>query len=356
MRQQAALEASAVIDLTTAPPAEPPALSADGDGQAGQRASVTVICEQSAGIPAHLTGPIRWDHPQAAHVRLIDRQAGLVERTRSKVCIVGYAENSRHLAWYDDPDCEIWGVNQLYRFIPRADRWFQIHTNWDDRDRWAPGTDQVKWLAECPIPVYMTDLNPVIPNGVRYPVEQVMAELKTHDYFTSSIAFMVALAIAEGFSEIGIYGIDLIIGREYFFEKACVEFYLGIAHARGLSYHLPHGCALLWQSHRYGYQLEPDYGFFGLPKLEARKAQLHGQVQRLRDEIYTFEGRINEALWLQARMTDESARAKMEQHIGELRQELDAKLNRYYLHDGACQEVARMHAILETKSRGGQVE
>lgn len=341
-----------VLDLTTARPEAPvPEISADGDG--ARKTPPLVEFEQTAGIASALTGPIRWDHPQAAHVQIMNPAYGLVTRTRSKVCIVGYAENSRHLAWYDDPDCEIWGVNQLYRFIPRADRWFQIHTNWDDKDRWAAGTDQAAWLAQCPIPVYMTDLNPAIPNSVRYPAERVMAELKTHDYFTSSIAFMVALAIAEGFHEIGIYGIDLVIGREWDFEKACVEFYLGIAHARGLEYHLPQGCALLWQSHRYGYHQEPDYGFFGLPKLAARRGQLAAQVKQFRDTLYTSQGRLEEAIWMRERVSD---RSKVDPRIEHLRHQVDEQLNQYYVHEGARQEAARMHDILLTKSRGGQVE
>ena len=341
-----------VINVTTAKPENHiPELSADG----GPRPKIKVEFDQVEGIPKNLVGPIQWDHPKSAHVKVIDRGKGLVERTRSKVCIVGYAENSRHLAWFEDPDAEIWGVNQLNRFIPRADRWFQVHTNWDDKDRWAPGTDQKKWLAECPIPIYMTDINPNIPNSISYPYEWVMQELKVHDYFTSSIAFMVALAIAEGFKEIGIYGIDLIIGREYFFEKACVEFYLGIAQQRGIEYHLPEGCALLWQSHRYGYQKQPSYGFFGLDKLAARKSQLHKQVKQMRDDLYTCQGRLDEAMFLRDKLAEHD-RPKMDKRMGELQQKVDGMLNAYYLHEGACQEVARMHGILETKSRGGQVE
>jgi len=338
-------EKASVVDIVTGKPKEI-------EPKAG---TVTVEFDQVKGIPLNLVGPIRWDHPQAAHVKILDAKAGIVERTRSKVCIVGYAEFSRHLAWYEDPDCEIWGVNQLSRFIPRADRWFQMHTDWNDNTKWAEGTDQAKWLRECPIPVYMIDPDPAIPNSVHYPIERVMAELGTHDYFTSTIAFMVALAIAEGFKEIGIYGIDLIIGREYFFEKACVEFYLGIAHARGIEYHKPEGCALLWQSHRYGYEVEPDYGFFSLSKLKDRTQQLSKQVQKLRDDVHGHQGRIDEALWIKDRLTSE-AKAKMDERITALRNELDAKLNTLFLHDGACQEVSRMHTILEVRSRGGNVD
>jgi hypothetical protein len=340
-----------VMDLT----ADPKHLAVTKAITAGKIQASDVEWSQVDGIPSEWTGPIRWDHPNAAHVEILDHHAGLVKSARKKVCIVGYAENSRHMAWWDDPDCEIWGVNQLYRFIPKADRWFQIHKDWDDETKWAPGANQRQFMQEAPIPIYMIDHLDEIPTSVRYPIERVMAECKIHDYFTSTIAFMVALAIAEGFQEIGIYGIDLIIGREYFFEKACVEYLLGIANERGIHVHKPEGCALLWQSHRYGYQQEPDYGFYSLAKLKKRSAQLSEQVTLMRDEVKVWQGRIEETEWVIKRLNDE-AKVAMEKHIDELRTNMDKALNRLYMHDGAQQEVQRMYDILEVRSRGGQVE
>lgn len=328
-----------------------------------------VAFQQVEGIPAHLCGPVRWDHPCSAHVTVLDPLNAIVSpsdgRKRKKVCLVGYAENSRHLAWYDDPDCEIWGVNQVYRFIPRIDRNFQIHRDWSDSTKWAPNTDQRQWIADAPIPTYMIDHIPSLPNSVAYPLARVREELGLAgtpgdpgsglDYFTSSIAYMYALAIAEGFEEIGIYGIDLIIGREYFFEKACVEFYMGLAHGRGVSIHRPENSALLWQSHRYGYDLEPDYGFYGLKRMKARSEQLQRQVTVLRDQTLLMQGAINEAEWVAQHLGD-PAKATYEARLGEMRKDIDKKLNELFLHDGALQEINRMYTILELKSRGGQVE
>ena len=329
-----------------------------------------IVFEQEEGIPKHLVGPIDWQHPCRAQTYVIDHMKGKVgnldQRKRKKVCIVGYAVNSRHLAWYDDPDCEIWGVNQLYRFIPRADRWFQIHKDWNDRNKWANGTDQEKWLREAPIPSYMIEPMPGIPNSVAYPIDWVKERLGLAgdtdlpgsglDYFTSTIAFMYALAIAEGFEHIGIYGIDLIIGREYFFEKSCVEFYMGIAHGRGIHIHRPENSALLWQSHRYGYEPEPNYGFYSLKRLSERAAQLRKQVTQLRDDVHRADGAILEAQWVVQRLAgNPTAEQEYQKRIEELRKDLDGRLNKLYLHDGALQEIERLHAILDLKSRGGSI-
>lgn len=57
---------------------------------------------------------------------------------KKTVAIVGFAPTTRHLVPYDDPDVEIWGLNEayFYNFMldkdgnDRWDRWFQIHQRW----------------------------------------------------------------------------------------------------------------------------------------------------------------------------------------------------------------------------------
>jgi len=56
----------------------------------------------------------------------------MTEKKKKKVAILGFTE-TRKVAPYNDPDFEIWGLNDLYRFraaddVQRWDRWFEIHT------------------------------------------------------------------------------------------------------------------------------------------------------------------------------------------------------------------------------------
>lgn len=324
-----------------------PTITSDGE----------TVWPQCDGVPADLVGPLNPNHPCAAHHAVVNGELIFTQPKRKKVCIVGFAENSRHLAWYNDPDTEIWGVNQLYRFIPRADRWFQIHRDWNDSNKWADGANLAEWIKTAPCPVYMIEPQPDMPMTLAYPKEWVKAETKSHEYFTSSIAMMIALAIAEGFEHIGIYGIDLIVGREYHFEKACVEFWLGIAHAKGIQYHIPENSALLWQSHTYGYEMEPDYGFFGLTALKKRAGELHKTVAECRDKVHVMQGHVEEAELVMSKMpADSKSQQVMRDRVVELRTELDKHLNLLYMNDGAQQEAARMYSILELKTRGGSVK
>jgi len=195
------------------------------------------------------------DHPAAAHCTVIDRDAGIVDlKGRKKIAICGFASSSRGRIPFDDPDWILAGINQLYRHVPRADVWFDIHLNW--REDNVEGTDHPRWVKTCGIPFYMGDLKALAPESlddyptvVQYPVARLI-EKHGLDYFTSTVAFMLAWAIDEidkavearlqaGDADtvvevgevkavraealrrlyneytIGVFGIDLIVGTEY---------------------------------------------------------------------------------------------------------------------------------------------
>ena len=54
------------------------------------------------------------------------------------------------------------------------------------------------------------------------------------DYFTNTVDYSIALALFEGFNEIHLYGVNMEVGSEYIFEKAGVEFWIGMALGRGV--------------------------------------------------------------------------------------------------------------------------
>lgn len=268
------------------------------------------------------------DHAHAAHVAVLDAAAGVVAPSaRKRIAICGFASSSRHLIPVNDPTWEVWGLNQLYRHIPRADRWFDIHRNWNEEV--VPGTDYVGWIKECGIPFYMADPQPDLPTSVRFPIERLIAKFGV-DYFTSTIAFMLALAIDEidqkvearlvaesvvalgvpegdrpvvseiparvrqlySEYEIGVFGVDLVVGEEYFDQKPCAEFWLGVASTgRGITVFLPPQSALCKQAYRYGYEKEPQ-STVKLSELRAHAANLHREREQLMRELYMRDGAL----------------------------------------------------------------
>ena len=285
------------------------------------------------------------NHPQRAHFKIIDREAGLIEPAdgawRKKIAICGFAASSRMLAPFDDSSWYIAGLNQLYRHIPRADLWWDIHENFASDN--VEGTDHPGYLAECGMPVFMTKTEPNIPTSVRYPLERVIERVVGCDYFTSTVAFMVAWAImaideqvdaevealrirAEGNGdpegraaaadagslllnpgkfrrwlgecyakrEIGIFGIDLIVGTEYDWQKACVEYLLGVANARGITVRIPPQSALLKQRWRYGYETEPSGGLIKLQEFQRRNTALNTERNQVIARLQTIDGALQE--------------------------------------------------------------
>ena len=258
-------------------------------------------------------------HPLAAHVT-VDPVTGLnlAPDARRWYAIMGFASSSRAEIPVDDGKWELWGLNQFYRHIARADRWFDIHANW--REELVPGTDHEGWLSTCGMPVYMGEAQPSIPTSVTYPLKAVIAHFGV-DYFTSSIAYMVALALYEievrvdrelaqalegGLDPrsilvvqrqlyeshtIGLFGIDLIVGEEYFYQKSCCEFWLGVASARGICIHLPNASALCKTPYRYGYEREPDT-ILKLSEFVEAKKQIEAQKEAALRTAFTLDGAI----------------------------------------------------------------
>lgn len=243
---------------------------------------------------ATIQNKIKWDHPAACHATIIDRAKGLVDwKGRTKFAIVGFASSSRDVAPYDDPEWVILALNQLYRHIDRADAWFDIHADADKPEKVVEGTDYVGWLKEAPIPIFMIDQRPEYPTSLRYPIEDAIA-LTGLDYFTSTISFMIALALRDGAKTIGLWGVDLIVGQEWDYQKACVEFWLGVAQGKGLDILLPNQTALLKTSYRYGYESEPTGGLLSMSEVIRRETEFAKKRQELIAQLNTLDGALQD--------------------------------------------------------------
>ncbi len=183
---------------------------------------------------------------------------------KKKVAIVGFA-GTRDMAPYKDESFEIWSVNNLYSFIPRTDRIFELHPKelLEHREHHgAPGGEHLSALKQMGIPIYMQEKYEDIPSSVEYPL-QAMIECfgiprmdgKQKDaYFTNSISFMTALAITEGFKVIHLYGVDMAVNTEYNEQRPSCEYYIGIAKGMGIDIRIPVASDLLKTRFIYGYE------------------------------------------------------------------------------------------------------
>ena len=188
--------------------------------------------------------------------RIVNRLTGELARDeRSRVLIYG-AGLGRAEAPLDDPAWECWALNVIPPFDCggriRSDRWFDIH------QRSAQSQDDLRWIAACPVPIYVPDdLMDASPNAVRYPIERVQREV-TPGPMACTFSYQIALALMEGFTDIGLYGVELAYGtmRERTVEYASVSWWMGYAEAKGVTFHLPAHSRL--GTHRFLYGLEYD--------------------------------------------------------------------------------------------------
>lgn len=215
------------------------------------------------------------------HVR--DALAGLVQSVprRTKIAICG-AGPGKQLAPTDDPTWEIWSLNaspmvdSQLRF--RADRWFDLH------EMHAQSEKDLSWIRRCQCPIYLVpqafDAYPQVLSEhtvvlttsaitgpittmacvapVRYPLEAIEAVYT--NYWVCSFAYMIALALYEGASDIGLYGCELPFGteRERTVEYANVSYWLGVTGASGVRIHLPPGSVLGRHAARYGIEYDAE--------------------------------------------------------------------------------------------------
>jgi hypothetical protein len=152
------------------------------------------------------------------------------------VVLAGTATSSRDLVHQQPADAEVWGLNASYTWMPRWSRWFEMH----DRDRYHHiQGEHLDWLRAQTCPIYMPRRYEDIPASVAYPLEWVTQGGRFRPLLTSSIAYMIALAVAEGFDEIRFAGIDMAMDSEYAYQRAACEYWIGVAEALGRKVVIP---------------------------------------------------------------------------------------------------------------------
>ena len=179
-----------------------------------------------------------------------------------KIAVLGSAASSLPLAPITDETWEFWGMPWVHTDEPdlKVSRWFEMH----DREVHAEmfTAKRLELLRGLEAPVLMTRVHPDIPQSRRYPLElvqRVFAGYRMGPFgcYTSSMAYMLALAILEMPDILGTWGIDMLTRGEYEIQKAQCEYLLGNAEGRGIRVIVPAESALWKSRYPYGYQKPP---------------------------------------------------------------------------------------------------
>jgi hypothetical protein len=144
----------------------------------------------------------------------------------------------------------VWAINALGNVV-ECDLVFHM----DDvrvqeiRARAAPQSNiasMLKWLREHPGPIITSRSQPAMPGLYDFPLEEVINATGIA-YFNSTAAYAIAYAVLIGVGKLSLFGMDFTYPNAHDAEKgrACVEFWLGIAQARGIKLAVARSSTLL---------------------------------------------------------------------------------------------------------------
>ena len=159
-------------------------------------------------------------------------------------------------------EAEIWTINYMGGQI-RCDR--IIHVDPVHSYLGHPIVrDMCEFALKDNIPFYTSTPHPKYSNHVVYPFDRVSASLGGITYFNTSVAYAIALAMADGFNEIGLFGCDFSYPDVHMAEsgRACCEFLMGIGTQRGIRFAVAQSSTLLDM-----YCRQAPYGWFADPNL-----------------------------------------------------------------------------------------
>ena len=204
-----------------------------------------------------------------------------------RIALLGSASSSLHLAPFSDSSWEIWACSPAVASLdPKFSVWFELHP-------FKPGAPNmaqwyVDWMSRLDVPVYMQRADSLIPTSKRYPF-RAMIKLHGRYFFTSSIAWMFALAMKQdGVDEIGMWGIDLAAATEYERQKMGLLHFVHTARQMGIKVTAPPESCVLQPPPLYGLWESTPMG----AKLKARREELEETLAAERAKAESVMGKV----------------------------------------------------------------
>ncbi len=201
----------------------------------------------------------------------------LEPKPNRKIAVLGSAVSSVRLAPFDDPTWEIWACSPANKSLPRCDVWFELH-NPEVKIREGL-TEWLDWLKKQPI-VYMQKAYTDYKGSRELPLQELLKNWGPF-WWTSQLAYMLAMAIEQKPSVIGIYGVDMAANSEYNQQRlGCQYFIQHIVRNTDIELVVPPESDILEAAPLYGY-CESSRQW---RKYAARKNELAARIANLNHE------------------------------------------------------------------------
>jgi hypothetical protein len=160
--------------------------------------------------------------------------------------------------------------------MARCDVWFELH-NLEVKLREGL-SEWLEYLKKQP-KVFLQAVHPDYPGSMEYPLKPMLEKWGPY-WWTSQIAFMLALAIEQKPHTIGIYGVDMAANSEYNQQRLACQYFIQHIVRSNINLTVPPESDILEPAPLYGY-CESSRQW---RKLYARDLELAGRIGRLQSE------------------------------------------------------------------------
>lgn len=178
-----------------------------------------------------------------------------------KLALLGNTANLSYAPWFD-PTWTLAAHPCVERKCKRTPDWyFDLHPpetfrakkTWRNRDHYT-------WLKQLTVPIFMQQDYPDIPMAVKFPKTRLLAEFRP--YFTNHCAWMIALAMTEGITHIGLFGCQYKADTEHGTQRDSLTYWLGRFEQAGGTLVIPDDDNTLLCSPKelYGYESHANHG------------------------------------------------------------------------------------------------
>lgn len=211
-----------------------------------------------------------------------------VVRKPKEIALVGFGK-SMELMWDLPEDVPIWTLNaaQDYEYPREPAALFELHPLIDvvlETRRWSHLQEKHDY------PIYVQDEDPVIPSGIKYPIDAMADQVfeniylgdEQADYWDSTFPYMCALAYHQGYEIIYVMGFEFHSDTEYKYQRPGAALLVGWLGGKGVKVILPRDSGLFPPT-RYGYT---EYQMISRQNFEQ-------WIQALTVEESDFQGKLN---------------------------------------------------------------
>lgn len=185
------------------------------------------------------------------------------ERKNDTVVLLGTSNTLINTPW-DKKEHDYWACFSVFTQPEiaghRIDAWFELHPI----ETWSTFEDGLLRAQEIypDAPIYMQNVVDKIKNSIKYPLDEIQSSIDNsflRKYFTSSIPYMIAMAIHKGYKKMILYGISMAVNEEeYSRQRSCAEAWLNYALGKGIKYEIAQPAAIMKCNYMYGYDIPGD--------------------------------------------------------------------------------------------------